>query len=83
MTTAPNSESMAAGRQLFGGIGGVPVLLLVCLVCHNMGVCYAELSQLDKAEEALSQSLSIVTSTFAVGDDLIYTSKVAFWRQLL
>ena len=34
-------------------------VILLCVVCRNMGVCYIMLSQLDAAEDKLSQALRI------------------------
>ena len=49
-------------------------MLFFCEVCHNMGMCYVELSRLDAAEEAFSQSLAIATEIFPQGDDRISNS---------
>ena len=40
-----------------------------------MGMCYVELSQLDAAEEAFSQTLRIETAIFPPGNDNISTSE--------
>ena len=50
-------------------------MLFFCEVCHNMGMCYVKLSQLDAAEEAFSQSLAIWTKIFPQGDDSISNSE--------
>ena len=51
------------------------MLLLLCVVCDNMGMCYMELSQLDAAEEAFTQSLKIKTAIFPPGHEDISLSK--------
>ena len=53
----------------------VVVMLFLCVVCDNMGVCYFKLSQLDAAEEAFSQSLAIKTVIFPPGNDSISISE--------
>ena len=50
-------------------------MLFFSEVCHNMGMCYVELSQLDAAEEAFSHSLAIVTATFPQGHGRIPNSE--------
>ena len=50
-------------------------MLFFCVVCYNMGMCYVELSRLDAAEEAFSQSLAIKTAIFPPGNDSISTSE--------
>ena len=43
-----------------------------------MGVCHMELSQLDAAEEAFSQSLSIKSAIFPHDDNQISLSETKF-----
>ena len=52
--------------------------VIVCIVCDYMGICYVKLSQLDAAEEMLSQSLRIKTDTLPQGHNSISTSKIQF-----
>lgn len=72
--TSPKSEALARGRQYFDGIVTASVTVAFT-VCDNMGVCYMESSQLDKAEEAFLQSLRIKTGLFPEGDETISTSE--------
>ena len=51
------------------------MFLLFFLVCLDMGLCYMKLLQFDAAEEALSQSLKILTTIFPQGNDYISTSE--------
>ncbi|XP_062511092.1 nephrocystin-3-like isoform X1 [Corticium candelabrum] len=69
MRTSPVSEDMATGidNRINVLINNITILLLLCLVCHNMGACYFKLSQLDAAEKALSQSLQLKTSLYSPG----------------
>ena len=53
----------------------IGVLLLLCVVCYGMALCYTQLSQLDVAEEAFSQSLEIYTAVFPCGHDRISASE--------
>lgn len=46
-------------------------------VCHNMGMCYAKLSNLNAAEEAFSESLRIKTSIFPRGHRRIFDTEQA------
>ena len=57
-------------------------LLLLYVVCYNMGMCYKELSQLDAAEEAFSQSLSINKAIFPQDHNRILISE-SIYPQLL
>ena len=51
------------------------IIILLCVVCFNMGGCYMKLSQFDAAEEALSQSLSIQTTLHPHGHNQISLSE--------
>ena len=66
-------------------IGGVTVtvLMLLCVVCCNMGSCYVKLSQFDTAEEAFSQALSIFTALVPQEHHMISNSGTTVLRQLL
>ena len=77
MRTSPVSEDMATGidNRINVLINNITILLLLCLVCHNMGACYFKLSQLDAAEKALSQSLQLKTSLYSPGHYTISISE--------
>ena len=51
------------------------LLLFLCTVCDNMGVCHMNLSQLDAAEEAFTLSLSIKSAIFPHGHNQISLSE--------
>ena len=51
------------------------MFLLFFLVCFYMGLCYMKLLQFDAAEEALSQSLKILTAIFPQRNDDISASE--------
>ena len=77
MRTSPASEDMAEGidNHIDVLINNITILLLLCLVCHNMGACYVKLSQLDAAEKAFSQSLQLKTSLYSPGHYKISNSE--------
>ena len=54
------------------------VSLLFCIVCYNIGVCYMNLSQFEAAEEALLESLRIVSTIYPQGHDEITISETTF-----
>ena len=52
------------------------ISILLCVVCCNMGGCYIMLSQLDAAEKAFSQSVSIMSAMFPHGHPTISLSEM-------
>ena len=56
------------------------MLLLLCVVCYNIALCYIKLAQVDAAEEALSQSLKVYTDLFPQGHVMISTSETTSFK---
>ena len=67
--------------DMIGGVS-VTVLMLLCVVCNNMGGCYMKLSQFDTAEEAFSQALTIYSTLLPQGHHNISNSGTTVLRQL-
>ena len=61
----------------------VTVVLLLCVVCVYMGMCYMKLLQFDEAEESVSESLRIYTSLYPQGHSIISTSETETERTVL
>ena len=63
------------GNDIDGMSGYRCGILSLCVVCYGMALCYTQVTQLDVAEEAFSQSLEIYTAVFRCGHDRISTSE--------
>ena len=77
MKVSPKSQEMATGRRCYEQMSGCHyvTVIFLCTVCFNMGACHMKLSQLDAAEEAFSQSLSIKSAIFPYGHNEISRSE--------
>ena len=76
MKVSPKSEEMATGRCCYEQMSGCHCYCyFLCTVCFNMGVCHMKLSQLDAAEKAFSQSMSIMSAIFPHGHGMISLSE--------